>query len=111
MKGMGGGMGMGRMGGMGGMGMGHMSGMSDEEKDQHMRQMQEEMLKMHDLMTRINASQDTAERERLKEEHLQLMKTHHANMMSHRRMRMEQRMKMRQEAQKKMQHRSGNAAP
>ncbi|MEN8259337.1 MAG: hypothetical protein ABFS02_01900 [Pseudomonadota bacterium] len=86
MKGMG--RGMGRMGGMG------MAGMTEEQKDQHMRKMQENKLKMHDLMTRINASQDPKERDQLKEEHLQLMKAHHAKMMQQRQMKMKQRMQM-----------------
>ena len=72
------------MGSKGGMGMGGMN-MSDEQ----LRARQDEMLKMHDLMTRINATQDPAERERLKAEHLQMMKAHHEKMMQHRQMMMQ----------------------
>lgn len=87
--GMGGGMGMHH--GMGGMGMhqgmggmhGMMAGMSEEEKDKHMRSMQEHMLKMHDLSNQILAEKDSAKKEQLKNEQIQLMKAHHAEMMSH----------------------------
>lgn len=73
--GMGGGMGMHHgMGGMGGM----MMNMSDEEKDKHMRGMQEHMLKMHDLSNRILAEKDPAKKENLMKEQLDLMKAHHA---------------------------------
>ncbi len=71
--GMGGGMGMHH--GMGGMGM--MSGMTDEEKDKHMRGMQEHMLKMHDLSNQILAEKDPTKKEQLKAEQLKLMKEHH----------------------------------
>lgn len=77
--------GQGSMQGMGQKGGMDMMGMSDE----HMRAMQEDMLKMHDLMTRINAAKDPAERDRLKKQHLQMMKAHHAKMMQHRKMMMQ----------------------
>lgn len=79
---MGGGMGMVMHHGMGGMMGGMMMGMSDEEKDKHMRSMQEHMLKMHDLSNRILAEKDSAQKEQLKNEQLQLIKAHHAEMMS-----------------------------
>ncbi len=82
--------GMGMQHGMGGMGMhkgmggmhGMMAGMTDEEKEKHMRSMQEHMLKMHDLSNRILAEPDSAKKEALKTEQIQLMKAHHADMMS-----------------------------
>ena len=76
MKGMG--MGM-HHGGMGGM----MAGMTEEQKDQHLRSMQEHMLKMHDLSSQILAEKDAAKKEQLKTQQLQLMKAHHAEMMQH----------------------------
>ena len=73
--GMGGGMGMHR--GMGGM----MADMTEEQKDKHMRSMQEHMLKMHDLSSQILAEKDATKKEQLKTQQLQLMKAHHAEMM------------------------------
>jgi hypothetical protein len=77
MKGMG--MGMGMHHGMGGM----MAGMTEEQKDKHLRSMQEHMLKMHDLSNQILAEKDAAKKEQLKTQQLQLMKAHHAQMMEH----------------------------
>jgi predicted lipid-binding transport protein (Tim44 family) len=74
---MGGGMGMGMHHGMGGM----MAGMTEEQKDKHMRAMQDHMLKMHDLSTQIVAEKDAAKKEVLKKQQLELMKAHHAEMM------------------------------
>lgn len=88
---MGGGMGM-QHGMGGGMGMHHgmggmMAGMTEEQKDKHMRSMQEHMLKMHDLSNQILAEKDTAKKEQLKIQQIQLMKAHHAEMMeSHQQM-------------------------
>jgi hypothetical protein len=73
------GMGMGMHHGKGGM----MAGMTDAQKDQHMRSMQEHMLKMHDLSNQILAEKDTTKKEQLKTQQLQLMKEHHAQMMEH----------------------------
>ncbi|MDD5578585.1 MAG: hypothetical protein PHY16_04800 [Methylobacter sp.] len=73
--------GMGMHQGMGMMGMG---GMTEEQKDQHMRAMQEHMLMMHDLSNQILAEKDPAKKEALKKQQLQLMKTHHEQMMEHR---------------------------
>lgn len=70
----------GRMGmhhGMGGM----MAGMTDEQKDKHLRSMQEHMLKMHDLSNQILAEKDATKKDQLKAQQLQLMKEHHAQMM------------------------------
>lgn len=68
--------GMGGMGGMGGM----MAGMTEEQKDQHLRGMQDHMLKMHDLSNQILAEKDATKKEQLKTQQLQLMKEHHAGM-------------------------------
>lgn len=46
------------------------------------RQMQDQMLKMHDLMHRIQASKDPAEREKLRQEHARLMNEQMQMMMS-----------------------------
>jgi hypothetical protein len=60
-----------------GMGMGMMGGMTEE----HLRSMQEHMLKMHDLSNQILAEKDPAKKESLKNEQLELMKAHQAKMM------------------------------
>jgi hypothetical protein len=70
-------MGMGMHHGMGGM----MAGMTEEQKDQHLRSMQEHMLKTHDLSNQILAEKDPTKKEQLKAQQLQLMKSHHADMM------------------------------
>lgn len=77
-------------------GMGSMGGKSEEQKEQHMRAMQEHMLKMHDLMHQIQDAKDPQERERLKEEQLELMKAHRKMMKEHHRKMMQQHMQMRQ---------------
>ena len=67
-----------------GMGMGGMmAGMSEEQKDKHLRSMQEHMLKMHDLSNQILAEKEATKKEQLKAQQLQLMKEHHAQMMEH----------------------------
>ncbi|MGR8933025.1 MAG: hypothetical protein ACU837_01385 [Gammaproteobacteria bacterium] len=69
-------------GGTHGMGMMNMmGGMSEEQRDQHLRMMQEHMLQMHDLSDKILAAKDPKEKEKLKEQQLQLMKAHKAQMM------------------------------
>ena len=73
------GMGMGMHHGMGGM----MAGMTEEQKDKHLRSMQEHMLKMHDLSNQILAEKDSTKKEQLKTQQLQLMKAHHTEMMEH----------------------------
>ncbi|TAN50402.1 MAG: hypothetical protein EPN21_09060 [Methylococcaceae bacterium] len=62
-------------------GMGMMGMMGGGMNDQHMRQMQDQMLKMHDMMHQIRDAKNDAERNRLKDEQLKLMKEHHDNMM------------------------------
>jgi hypothetical protein len=83
---MGGGMGGigGGMGGMGGGMGGMMGGMSEEQKDQHIRSMQEHMLRMHDLSSQILTEKDPAKKEQLKKQQFDLMKAHHNQMMEHR---------------------------
>ncbi|MGR8941425.1 MAG: hypothetical protein ACU83P_07525, partial [Gammaproteobacteria bacterium] len=77
-----------------GMGMQHgkgaMGGMTEEQKEQHLKMMQEHMLQMHDLSNRILAETDPAKKEQLKTEQLQLMKAHHQKEMMHRMERMQQ---------------------
>ena len=80
-----------------GMGMGSMSGMSEEKMDQRMRMMQDQMLKMHELSHRILEAKDPKERERLKEEHLALMKAHHQKMMARKKRMQQHRQNMKQE--------------
>lgn len=82
-----------------GMGMGKMSGMTLEQKDQHMRAMQEHMLKMHDLSNQILAETDPAKKEQLKNQQLELMKTHQEQRKTHRQQRKEQRQQMKQQPQ------------
>jgi Spy/CpxP family protein refolding chaperone len=91
-QGMGGGMG-GMMGG--GMG-GGMGGMTEEQRDQHIRSMQEHMLQMHDLSSQILNEKDPAKKENLKKQQFDLIKAHHNQMMEH-------RQQLRQEHQKMMQ--------
>lgn len=73
-----------------GMGMGKhlgmMENMSAEEKEQHMRAMQEHMLEMHDLSNKILAAKDPKEKEVLKDKQLELMKAHKQKMMVRHRM-------------------------
>ena len=82
-----------------GMGMGMMGGMTVEQKDQHLRAMQEHMLKMHDLSNQILAEQDPAKKEQLKNQQLQLMKTHQEQRKTHRQQMKEQRQQMKQQSQ------------
>ncbi len=62
-------------------GMGMMGGMTDEQKNEHMRIMQEHMLSIHDLSNQILAEKDPAKKEALKVQQLELMKTQRAQMM------------------------------
>jgi len=82
-----------------GMGMGKMSGMTLEQKDQHMRAMQEHMLMMHDLSNQILAETDPVKKEQLKNQQLQLMKTHQEQRKTHRQQRKEQRQQMKVQRQ------------
>ena len=58
-------------------------GMSEEQKDQHMRAMQEHMLKMHELSNKIIAEKDPEKKQALKDQQLEMMKSHRAQMMGH----------------------------
>lgn len=62
-------------------GMGMMGEMTEEQKNEHLRAMQEHMLMMHDLSNQILSEKDAAKKETLKNQQLELMKTHHAQMM------------------------------
>jgi hypothetical protein len=81
-----------------GMGMG--MGMTEEQKNEHMRSMQEHMLIMHDLSNQILSEKDATKKEALKTQQLDLMKAHHAQMMEHRQQKMEQRQQKKQELKK-----------
>ncbi|TAK60680.1 hypothetical protein [Methylobacter sp.] len=74
-----------------GMGMGMMENMTEEQKDEHMRSMQEHMLKMHDLSNQILLEKDPAKKELLKNQQLELMKAHHAQMKEHRQKKMQEK--------------------
>ncbi len=63
-------------------GIGRMGGMTEEEQDQHLRAQQEHSLLMHDLSNQILAEKDSAKKEQLKNQQLQLMKAHRAKMMA-----------------------------
>ncbi len=54
--------------------------MTEEDKHQHMHKMQEKMLQMHEQMHKITQSKDAKEREKLTQEHVQMMKDHMAMM-------------------------------
>ncbi|MGR9046948.1 MAG: hypothetical protein ACU83N_16830 [Gammaproteobacteria bacterium] len=58
-------------------------GMTEEQKDQHMRAMQEHMLMMHELSNKIIAEKDPEKKQALKEQQLEMMKSHRAQMMGH----------------------------
>jgi hypothetical protein len=73
--------------------------MNEEMREQHLKQRQEHMLKIHELSNKILAAKDDKERERLKGEQLQLMKEHEK---AHHQM-------MQQHMQQMMQH--GGGAP
>lgn len=57
--------------------------MSEMEMDKSMQNMQDSMLKMHELMNRILQAKDPQEIQRLKQEHLQLMNEHMQMMHEH----------------------------
>lgn len=75
------------------MGMGMMGNMTEEQRNEHMRAMQEHMLKMHDLSNQILAEKDSAKKESLKNQQLELMKSHHAQMREHRQQKMQEHKK------------------
>lgn len=74
-------------------GMGMMGGMTEEQKNEHLRSMQEHMLTMHDLSNQILSEKDPAKKEVLKKQQLDLMKAHHAQMMQHRQHKMQEHKK------------------
>lgn len=75
------------------MGMGMMGGMTEEQRNEHLRSMQEHMLKMHDLSNQILSEKDPAKKETLKNQQLELMKAHHAKMKEHRQQKMQEHKK------------------
>jgi hypothetical protein len=58
-------------------GMGMMGGMTDEK----LQGMQEHMLMLHDLSNQILAEKDSAKKQALKKQQLDMMKAHHSEMM------------------------------
>lgn len=66
---------------------------TEEQKNEHMRTMQEHMLTMHDLSNQILSEKDPAKKEELKNKQLELMKTYHAQMKQHRQQKMPQHKK------------------
>ena len=70
-------------------GMGMMGGMTEEQKTEHMKAMQDHMLKMHELSNQILSEQDPAKKEALKNQQLELMKSYHTQMMQHRQQKMQ----------------------
>jgi Xaa-Pro aminopeptidase len=57
--------------------------MKPEEMDKHLHDMQEHMLRMHDLMHQIRDAKDPQEIQRLKQEQLAVMKAHMREMKKH----------------------------
>ncbi len=68
---------------------------SQDAMDKQMQEMQDHMLKMHDLMHRIREAKDPQEIQRLKQEQLSLMKAHMRDMKRHGPSRMEGHMEER----------------
>ncbi|HWO99833.1 MAG TPA: hypothetical protein VNL74_04325 [Methylococcus sp.] len=66
------------MGPMAGKGPGMMGGgmMSEEQMDQHVRQMQTHMLQMHEIMEKIQDTKDPAEKEKLMQQQRDMIKEH-----------------------------------
>ena len=63
--------------------MDHAMGAMDESKMmEHLKVRQEEMLKMHDLSTKILAETDPKKRQALKDQQLELIKAEHIQMMN-----------------------------
>ncbi|MGZ8227968.1 MAG: hypothetical protein ACXWT3_15235 [Methylococcaceae bacterium] len=71
---------------------GMMGGMNEEQSEQHLRAMQEYSLKVHDLSNQILAEKDPAKKEQLKNQQLELMKSHREKMMGHRQEKMQHKM-------------------
>ena len=83
-----------------GMGTGMKSGMTLEQKDQHLRAMQEHMLVIHDLSNQILAETDPAKKEQLKNLQLQLLKSQQqVKRKTHRQEKKEQRQQMKEQSQ------------
>lgn len=65
------------------MGMGADQGKMDPVKmEQHLKEVQEQSLIMHDLSNKILTETDPQKRQALKDQQLELMKAHHMKMMS-----------------------------
>jgi hypothetical protein len=58
-----------------------MGNMTEEQQEQHLKAMQEHLLKMHDLSNQILAEKDPAKQEQLKKQQRDLMKAHQDAMM------------------------------
>lgn len=65
-----------------GPGMGGMENMDQAGMTDHLKRMQDEMLKMHELSNNILAETNPAKKQALKNQQLELMKEHHMRMMS-----------------------------
>jgi hypothetical protein len=78
-----------------GMGAGTKGIMTLEQKDQHLRAMQDQMLIMHNLSNQILAETDPVKKEELKNQQLQLMKSQQqVKRKTHRQEKKEQRQQM-----------------
>jgi hypothetical protein len=83
-----------------GMGTGMKGIMTLEQKDQHLRAMQEHMLMMHYLSNLILAETDPVKKEELKNQQLQLMKSQQqVKRKTHRQEKKEQRQLMKEQSQ------------
>jgi hypothetical protein len=80
--------------------------LSEEQKDQMARQRMEHMLAMDDLMQKIRDTKDEAEKARLKEDLLKMIKAHWEEMREHRQLLKEERMQQRMEHRDKMRSQS-----
>lgn len=60
-----------------------MGDMTEEQKDQHLRAMQEHQLMLHELSDRIIAEQDPAKKQALKDQQFQMMKTYRVRILGH----------------------------
>lgn len=80
--------------------------LSEEQKDQMARQRMEHMLAMDDLMQKIRDSKDEAEKARLKEDLLKMIKAHWEEMREHRQLLKQERMQQRMEHRDKMRSQS-----
>ncbi len=62
---------------------GSMRMMDKGKMETHMRTMQAEMLAIHDLSNKILAEKNPLQKQKLKDEQLELIKEHHKKMMMH----------------------------